>query len=344
MRFFSCCELDKHVPGDTRIPAKFDDERYWRPSVPRASFFMRRMLRRPTMNPALYGDAELTTGQCDVLASCVRSAQRDFPDRGLLFLYGIMPRSGTNFLYRLLLRNPAFSAPQIAFAELPVLAGEAYFAEPMELFGRIHQPSADAFGRMEWMAYALAGFRNRLLDLAPADSLTLVKNPLLYGVDLSPIFFPDDRILMIERDARYICDSFRRSFARRRLSRTFEDICLETSLAMEKALRLRESMDDALLLAVKYEDLMADKAVIVGRIADWLGRPDIRLASSDAGDVPIYGSSVYSPRAADGAVDWAPVKPPEGFNPAARPLDWNAAELRTFERVCGPVNRRMGYA
>ena len=91
---------------------------------------------------------------------------------------------------------------------MPILAGEDYFSGPIDLISRLHPPSANAFARMEWMAYALGGFRNRLLDLAAPDTHVLIKNPLLWNIELFPTFFPNDRAILLIRDLRYIADSY----------------------------------------------------------------------------------------------------------------------------------------
>lgn len=322
---------------------KLDDERYRTLRLPRPGFLLKRLLRRSTLDRAQYRDAALSGDERATLDAVTTSAQRVFDDRRLVFVYGVMPRSGTNFLFELLLRVAPFVRSEIPFAELPILAGEEYFAGPGELIGRVHPDSAAAFSRMEWMAYAIAGFRNRLLDIAAPGSITLIKNPLVWNIELWPVFFPQDKMVFIVRDARYIVDSFARSFAHGRLARTFEDICIETALAIEKSNAFTASMPADQLLEMRYEEVVADKRGAVATVKAWLGEA---MTEADAGaleNVPVFGSSTHSKRTAGGGVDWTPVAADAKFDPTSRPLDWSPAQRRTFERVCGDLNAAMGY-
>jgi protein-tyrosine sulfotransferase len=322
---------------------QLDDERYKYIRLSRPDFWMRRLFRRPTLDRALYADSNITAGDRAAIADVVLSSQRRFQDRRLLFIFGTMPRSGTNFLFELLLRAPPFERSHIGFAELPILAGEDYFRGPTDLIGRVHRPSADAFGRMEWMAYAVSGFRNRVLDIASPGSVTLIKNPVTWNIELWPVFFPQDRTLFIVRDCRYVVDSFVRTFARRRLSRTFEDICIETALAVEKSLAFIASQPKERLLLLRYEDVVSDKAGTVSEVLAWMGCDPGRCRAEALEDVAVYGSSTHSPRHPGGRVDWTPVAVDATFDPVNRNLDWPSSWRRVFDRHCGALNERLGY-
>lgn len=320
---------------------RLDDERYHYARLPRADFFLRRALRKPTIDSALYADAALTQEQRLHLEAVAASAQRRFEDRQLLFIYGVMPRSGTNFLYELLLRVPPFARSRIDFAEMPILAGEDYFRGATDLIGRVHPPSAEAFGRMEWMSYAVSGFRNRLLDLAEPGSVTLIKTPLVWNIELFPTLFPQDRMIFIVRDARYIVDSFMRTFARTPMSRTFEDVCMETRMAMDKSEAFLAQQPADRVMPLRYEEVVRDKGGALRKIFDWMGiEPGVIDGAIE--HLPIYGSSTHS-RGTGGAVDWKPVEADGSFDPTSRPLDWTEAQKRVFARTCGEANRRQGY-
>lgn len=303
---------------------------------------MRRLMRKPTTPSDLYADSDLSDRDCAHLAQVMQSAQRVFDDRQLLFIFGVMPRSGTNFLYELLLTIPPFARPPIDFAELPILAAEEYFEGPTELIGRVHPESAEAFGRMEWMAYAVAGFRNRLLDMATPGSVTLIKNPVVWNIELWPVLFPQDRTVFIMRDARYIVDSFLRTFARKRMSRTFEDICIETAHAMAKSRAFVEAQPADKLMLIRYEEAVREKDRTASAIMDWMGLDRSAMDHTAIDQLPIYGSSTHS-QAAGGAVDWTPVQADASFDPTSRPLQWTAAQKAQFERICGPLNAEAGY-
>lgn len=324
--------------GDATMP----DRRYHQVGILRPSFVMRRLLRKSTFNVGLVEDHDLTSQERAKLAETSLSAQTKFADRQLLFLFGVMPRSGTNFLYEMLLHITNIERPGIPFDELPILAWPQAFDGPSRLIRHFHPPSAQAFDRMSWLAFAAAGLRNRLLDMAPDGSMTIVKEPHFYGIDLFPLVFPQDRALLVVRDGRYIVDSFRRSFTKNPWSRSFEDLCVEYSNAVRAVERFRNGPYADRMMVLKFEDVNASRREHVEKILSWLGRKPGEGNLDGLDDMPIYGSSVRSV-GSDGGLDWTPVKD-ESYNPAERSLDWTAAQKRTFERICGEANRRLGYA
>tara|TARA_R110000787_G_scaffold9028_25_gene31541 strand:+ start:4709 stop:5668 length:960 start_codon:yes stop_codon:yes gene_type:complete len=269
------------------------------------------------------------------------SAQSDFSGRELLFVFGLMPRSGTNFLFEMLLRIPGVERTRIAFDELPILVRPQAFEHVSTMIRAYHPPSADAFAPLSWLAFSAAGLRNHLLNLAPDGSLTLIKEPHPNNLSLFPSIFPKDRALVILRDGRYVVDSFARSFARSRLSRSFTEICEEYRASAETVADFLES-DHANVKVVRYEQANRERAATIEDIFNWLYRPIDRTALAALEALPIYGSSVKSV-ANSGAVDWTPVQADASFDPSSRKLGWSAGQTRTFDRIAGAVNRRLGY-
>jgi protein-tyrosine sulfotransferase len=320
---------------------KIDDEKYHSARRLRLGFVLRRLLRCTTYDGALYADPHLAAGQVDHLHAVIGSAQKVFADRQLLWIFGVMPRSGTNFLYQMLMRLQPFAPSALDFVELPVLAGEDYFMGPLDLMGRIHPQNRSAFGRMEWMAYGVSGLRNRLLDSAEPGSVTVVKTPFLWQFELWPVLFPQDRAVLVLRDGRYVVDSFCRSFARKPLRRTFADVCLETADALRKALVAITTLPPEKLHVLRYEAAVQDRHACLAALMEWHGLPSTNLPQDELDSLPIYGSSVVS-CSADGAVNWEPVAA-GGYDPATRPLEWTAKQKRIFERICGPANAALGY-
>ncbi|BBC70961.1 sulfotransferase family protein [Altererythrobacter sp. B11] len=315
---------------------RFHEMRFMRPS-----FFLRRLARKSTFNTELTRGAQLSEEQRAHLAETSLSAQRQFEDKQLLFVFGLMPRSGTNFLYEMMLHISQVERPGIAFDELPILAWPQAFDGPLELINHYHPPSAQAFDRLSWLAFAAAGLRNRLLDMAPEGSMTLIKEPHFYGIDLFPLVFPQDRAVLVVRDGRYIVDSFRRSFTKNPWSRSFEDLCVEFREAAQAVERFRSGPYGDRMMIARYEDVNADRRGYAEKILAWLGREPRAGDLDGLDDMPIYGSSVRSV-GQGGGVDWTPVKD-KAYNPATRAIEWTSAQRKMFEAICGEANRRLGY-
>ena len=320
-----------------------DRGRYLNFRVTSPGFVLKRVLRQPTTDVSVYDDLDLSPDERSRTEAISRSAQTSFPNRSLLLLYGVMPRSGTNYVQALLERHPAFQHPRIPFYELPVLASEHYYDGPTRLISRIHKPSAEAFARLEWMAYTLSGLRNRLLSLADDGTITVVKSVPAHGIDLFPILFPLDRLIIIIRNGKHTVDSYQRTFARKRLSRTFEDICFEWNAAAQKALRLSKRADASVIKLVRYEDILADKAAAIAETLAWMGHEADMSVAADLDAIPILGSSTHS-QAANGKVTWAPTAVRHDYRPADRAIKWTRAQEKSFLEICGATNRAAGYA
>lgn len=172
--------------------------------------------------------------------------------------------------------------------------------------------------------------------------LTVLKEPRVVGVDLFPALFPLDRCLIVFRSGKHVVDSYMRTFASGAFSRTFEDVCAEVAVATEKALALCEMLPGNMVRAVRYEDAAADRAASAADILAWAEHAARLPEGSDLNAMPVLGSSTHS-KGEGGKVSWTPRKAEEGFNPAARPVKWSAAQESAFERICGAANRRAGY-
>ena len=319
-----------------------DRERYFEFRFLRPNFAARRLMSLPVFDARKYADANLSPQEAAHLRTVSLEAGKTFPRRKLLFVFGCMPRSGTNFLFEMLLCHPRFARSAIPLDEFGVLASPEAFDAPRNTIGRLHPPSAAAFARMEWMAFALAGFRNRLLSLAADDTVTVIKEPHAYHIELLPVLFQQDRCIVLLRNARYIVDSYFRTFVRRRFGRSFEEVCMETAAALTKVLDFLEAAPSGYAYMVRYEDAALHRARVMGEILCWMGE-DVREEDMAAlGRIPVLGSSTHS-RGADGQVQWTPQVPGTDFDPTCRPLDWSRSQELTFERVCAAVNRRAGY-
>ncbi|ADM09426.1 hypothetical protein PB2503_06802 [Parvularcula bermudensis HTCC2503] len=320
-----------------------DSERYFHLKVFKPQFVLNRALRRPTFDGRRYRSTVLSDAERTHLRNVASSAQVSPPNKRMIFLYGVMPRSGTNYLFELLLRHPQIVKSAIPFDELPVLAAPEVYDEPRRMIGRLHSPSAEAFQPMEWMTFSVSGLRNRLLDLAPDDSVTLIKEPHAFNLDLLSTVFPLDQYILIARDGRYVVDSFKRTFAQQILGRTFEDICLEFKAAAEKMLEVRAALPEEKVRYVQYEQCVRHPKDTISSLTDWIGGLDRPPSEEDLASIPVLGSSTHSKRT-KGQVSWEPVEADESFDPTSRKLDWSEEYTSTFERICGDVNRRLGYS
>ncbi|MBD8066778.1 sulfotransferase [Devosia sp. PTR5] len=308
--------------------------------LPRPSFALARLLRRPSFSASDYA-MRWSKAELARLKEISLVAQRETPEHKLLFVLGVMPRSGTNFLFELLCQQPRIARPVPGFDEFPFLGTSEYFKDYKREFSRFHPSSGEAFGDLDWMGFAAAGLRNFIAVRNAGAQATAIKEPHVIGVELFEALFPRDQCLLVLRDGRYIVDSYMRSFARNRFSRTFEDVCLEWQAAASKFADFAQSADPARVKVVRYEELDADRRGHLSHIMAWVGLELDADALARVDELPVFGSSTHSAR--DGKVDWTPVKPSADFKPTTRAIEWDNKREETFERLCGDLNRAFGY-
>lgn len=306
-------------------------------------FVLRRLTRRPTAPLAAYAPPGLDAAARDRLRAAARAARAP-GGPAVTFVLGVMPRSGTNYLERLLLTHPDACGAPGGLRELPALGAagalERGFAADL---GRLYGPNADLFARHEWLAYALAGYLNAARAGCPAEArMLLIKDPRVRNVGLFDAVLPDTRALIVLRDGRYLLDSTIRTWPLRPLGRTFEDLCLEWEAATRAALDYAAAAPEGTVRLVRYEDLVRDTPAEMAAVCDWLGLDPARLDAAALGAAPVLGSSTHS-KGADGTVGWTPVARDAAFDPTGRPLDWSASRQATFARICEATQARAGY-
>ena len=300
-------------------------------------FALRRLLRRPTAPLGAYAPPALSPAERAALReAALRARTPGGPE--ICVILGVMPRSGTNYLERLLCAHPGCEASG-APREWPALAC-ADAIRPFEAALARRHASNDGPPYL-WLAYALAGQLNALRAASRAEAIVL-KDPHVRHLGLLDAVMPREKAVLVLRDGRRVIDSTLRTWPPRRLGRTFEDLCLEWAAAATAALDHAERASPEAVRLLRYEDAAADPAGVARGLLEWLGLDPCGLPAGLVEETPVLGSSTHS-RDASGAVGWAPVERPEGFDPARRPVEWPRRRERVFARICGPAQARAGY-
>lgn len=307
------------------------------------SFALRRLLRQPTAPLDAYAAPPMTAEARDTLRARMTAARRE-GGPAVCMILGAMPRSGTNYVERLMAGHPDVAIAPGGLRELPAFAVADRFRDIERAMARFHPSNGEIFAAYEWLGYALAGYVNRVrVEAAPGTRAVMLKDPHMRRVALFDALMPREQAILVIRDGRYLVDSTVRTWPLRRFGRTFEDVCLECRAATEAALSYAAAAPADQVRLVRYEDVTADPAARIAELCGWIGLDPARLDAAAVTNAPILGSSTHS-RGADGAVGWAPVADKTGFDPTSRSLDWPDSWRRVFERVCGPAQERAGYA
>ncbi len=298
------------------------------------------------------------------------TASRSIPesDRGLvppsnriaaLFIRGIMPRSGTNFLADILgCHHDVVRSPGNLWEFVPF----RFQADLERYIDRVsaskHARQFDPRGFLPYLGDAW--LRYLAPDLGP-DRVAVYKEPSVEALGSMFEMFPRSRVIFIVRDGKDIVSSqlnadfslppfqwWNRHHWRRTLpDESFRIHCRAYRRAAETLIGFLESADAARhsdrFLVVKYEDLVRQPGPGIESILSWAGLPAERFDWDKFHRMPVRGSSFLRDR--DGKHDFGTgvEKPETGFQPIGRWRDWSAKRLRCYHSIAGQAARRLGY-
>ena len=264
-------------------------------------------------------------------------ATAESPSPPPVFVLGILPRSGTNFLSDLLALHPACALPA-GLREDWLL----HHADGLVDYAR----AVRSHWRNDWTRHgslpatlepALAeGLSGMIADQAPGRRV-ITKTPSVRNLRLFPDLFPRSKLLVLVRDGRSLAVSAARSFGlgmepvARDWARAARAI---TAFAADSAMADR-------CLVVRYEDLMATRECELDRIFRFLDLDPDAYDFEAAARLPVRGSS--DRLNAQGEVDWDPVGASSDFAPIARWRDWPRRRHERFNRLARAELEAFGY-
>ena len=257
-----------------------------------------------------------------------------------IFIHGILPRSGTNFLWDLLLLHPDCTRGREPVNEDLFLD----HSDHLIAFGDAVHASWDR----RWGTFGpdlperlLAGIGEGLVSFlwTDRDRRLVSKSPSVRHLDRFFAFFPNAHLLVLVRDGRSVVqsamDTFGWSFDR--ASRAWAEGA-RTIRHFERA----ESARADRWRVVRYEDLVDDPEGQLRAIFDFVGLDPSRYDFEAARNLPVRGSSAFGRQ--QGEVHWATVPKNEEFAPKERWRSWSASRLQRFEWIAGAPLAEFGYA
>lgn len=275
---------------------------------------------------------------------------------GDVFVHGVLPRSGTNYLSRALRCHPDLSASPRKVWEFPHLRNSdplIVYARSMARAPKLPGLEADdVLGLVgeAWLEWASAGL--------PAGRRLVLKEPSVRNLDRFHRFFPGSYLIVLMRDGRDIaCSALRTSFATppagpsldpRTWRRAFGGPVEELARRWRDASREVRAFLDApggreRARLVRFEDLVREPEAQLRGILDFLQLRPEDFAWSAFEALGVRGSSFVGESAA--GLDWNGEEAvPEGFDPVGRWRSWSMREVRRFHSVAGKELAHWGYA
>lgn len=256
-----------------------------------------------------------------------------------IFILGLMPRSGTNFLSNLLQLHPDCAPAEPVWEDFIVthldqLAGfsdsvaEAWDDE----WGVDDQVGAD-------LDTSLGNGLTEFLEDRCQATRVISKTPRVTNLDLFFRFFPGSKLLILVRDGRSIVESGARTFQWSR-----EAAMHSVADAARAVQKFRESHagDGDRYCILRYEDLWQDTESQLRKLFHFLELESDNYDWPAALALPVRGSSELKEND-DTSVHWDPVKRDPDFDPLSRFDEWNDARHYRYNRVAGAGMEPFGY-
>lgn len=257
-----------------------------------------------------------------------------------IFILGMLPRSGTNFLSGLLLLHPDLSPGRDPVNEDLFLAHSDHLVAFVDTVHAAWDPLWGTFDA-DLLDLLRADIGDGLVSFLWSDrSRRLVtKSPSVRHLDRFFAFFPEAQLLILMRDGRSVVQSAIATFGW-----DFDRACRAWAEAAQTILQFQrsESARAGRWRLVRYEDLVDDPDGQLRAIFKFLAVAPDRYDFAAARNLPVRGSSAYGRH--EGKVHWAPVAKDRSFAPKERWRSWSAAQLERFDWLAGEELVQLGYA
>ena len=256
-----------------------------------------------------------------------------------VFILGIMPRSGTNFLHRLLCQHPDCGAINTT----PVR--EDYLIHHSNWLGRY-------LGRLKWqwghwgaddafvtpLAHHVGhGLTNFLHSLTDAKRF-VTKTPSVANLDAFFAYFPHAQLIVIVRDGRSVVASGMSGFGW-----NFETATRQWARSARVIVNFRKNNPDFAdrVKIVQYEQLNAETADELTEVLKFLNLDVDQFDFDAALNTPVYGSSFMKEKGDQ--VTWKPQEKNKDFNAGARWSKWKASRHNRFNWIARTELESLGY-
>ncbi len=256
-----------------------------------------------------------------------------------IFILGVMPRSGTNFLSDLLCHHPDCAAPTPIAEDNLLYYSDALF-EYVDLVGRSWRREWQVGDKKrELLAHSIGSGLIEFLCEDVGEERLVTKSTTVHNLPNFVLLFPDAHLLILIRDGRDTVESLGKSWnvpqewAMRRWAdgaRLILEFLKENHGSHHK------------YLVIRYENLVCNFRDEVQRILTFLDLDVSRYDPDAAEQLPVRGSSTSRGRSGVG-VDWMPREKTADFKPIGRWHRWSRQKQERFRWIAGTYLASFGY-
>ncbi len=266
---------------------------------------------------------------------------RDIRGRGrkpVIFIHGVMPRSGTVFTGEILRLHPSLHAYPNELWEIPFLELTGDLIDVQRHFLRAYRQNAEKMNGYEFLPLFGASMVAYLHSFVPEEKRVLVKIPDVQYLDYFPTVFPCEHLLLLMRDGRDVVNSTVKTWA----DADFAETCREWNLGARAILDFNRAHEGKRrgYWMVKYEDVVSDPAAFASLACKKFELDESSFPVERISSISVRGSSEIKN---GGKVTWSAAEKPENFNPVGRWQGWSERDKRIFKKIAGGTLIEAGY-
>ena len=287
-----------------------------------------------------------------------KSIYNENTDTNPIFILGITPRSGTNFLQDILCLHPYCGAGPVredfllhyanyiksyinnlshtwrGWIDNEEFTNLLYFNIGNSLVSFLKEQTNE-----KWLNIALQ--REPLLShiFKPSPQRLVSKTPSVENLNCFFKMFPNCQLIIIVRDGRSVAESYVKSF-----NGYYEIAMREWAKAAQDILSFIENnqnYNNKKYYVVKYEDLCNNTQEELLKIFDFLGLNSGLYSFEEADKSPVRGSSSF--QGDDKFLHWKSVHKTSNFNPNSRWNHWSQKLHQRFNWIAGEYLVKFGY-
>ena len=277
----------------------------------------------------------------------------------LIFILGIMQRSGTNYLNNLLLLHPDCEYPGFVWEDYLIAPAEnlsRYVNSVYQNWNPLWRNNVEKImginSLMNCIGQGLNLFINRQYESSLGTGQRTAKKrskepdeypklvtatPSVKNLEYFFQLFPHASLLIVIRDGRSVVESGMKTF-----KWDFDHAVRRWVNAAESIFRFDEAEQQGRYLIVRYEDIYTNITDQMTRILSFLTLDVERYDFNAASDLNVMGSSEL--RSSEGTVHWKAREKSADFNPIGRWSHWKRPQHERFNWLAGAYLERFGYA
>jgi len=254
-----------------------------------------------------------------------------------IFIIGICPRSGTNFLNSIIQKHPDCTAASRGGQD-NLLYGLNYLRQYVNHTG--------SFWKSHWGQSKddlFEGIGSGLVEyLKPKEKVKafVTKTPHTYNIDKFFDLLPHAKLVLIIRNGPDAIESGVKSF-----NWNYDDSFQMYNESGQRILKFIESnTSNKNFIGVKYEDIINTESDAMKRVLEVCELDTTKFDFSEINSSPIIGSSTVKQKGGSQEVHWSPVPKTAGFKPDERSKNWSKWQHYRFNFVSGETAKALGYS